>query len=245
MRMLLYLDQPNTEPLVGFAEAVTRDPFYLIGGRPNPEFEFSELLNLRVATVSEVPTPWMCLQDDLRRAGLDPNQVDRSTDGTMAENAAALTEGELDVIQVFEPYAEQLLRAGVGHIWYAAAARGATSYTTLYTARKFADANPEVLLKLTTGLYRTQRWLQHAPPGEIAALIKPYFEDLPTEQLAAMVARYRNNGVWGRNPIAPELGFNRLKHALQSGGLISSDVPFESCIDNSYARQAMAAVDGG
>ena len=27
---------------------------------------------VRFASVAEVPTPWLCLQDDLRRAGVDP-----------------------------------------------------------------------------------------------------------------------------------------------------------------------------
>jgi hypothetical protein len=37
--------------------------------------------------VSEVPTPWWTLQDDIRRAGLDPDAVRRVTDRSMAENA--------------------------------------------------------------------------------------------------------------------------------------------------------------
>ena len=36
----------------------------------------------------------------------------------MAENAAALRAGELDAIQVFQPYAEELLQSGAGHLWF-------------------------------------------------------------------------------------------------------------------------------
>src|SRR5208283_4368753 len=48
--------------LVSFAEVVTRDPFLLVGRAPRPDFRLADLLGLRVATVAEVPTPWLCLQ---------------------------------------------------------------------------------------------------------------------------------------------------------------------------------------
>ena len=76
--------------LVAFCEVVTRDPFFVVGRAPRPDFRLADLLECRIGTVSEVPTPWMCLQDDLRRAGLDPDAVDRVADKTMADNAAAL-----------------------------------------------------------------------------------------------------------------------------------------------------------
>src|SRR6266478_393955 len=80
--------------LLCFGEAVTRDPFLLIGREPNPEFALADLYGRRVATVSEVPTPWLCLQEDLRRAGLDPDALPRLADRTMGENVAALRRGE-------------------------------------------------------------------------------------------------------------------------------------------------------
>ena len=85
--------------------------------------------------MSEVPTPWICLADDLRRAGVDPARLDRVSDRTMEENAGALRAGTVDAIQVFQPYAEQLIASGAGHVWNAAATRGLTAYTTLVTRR--------------------------------------------------------------------------------------------------------------
>ena len=243
MRMMHHLDQPGAAALVGFAEAVTRDPFYLVGSRPNPGFTMSDLMTARVATVAEVPTPWMCLQDDLRRAGLDPSAVTRTADRTMGENVEALTRGTVDVVQVFEPYTEHLLRSGAGHLWYAGASRGPTSYTTFYTPRQFAEAQPGVLVNLAAGLYRAQKWVHGSAPDEIAQMLAPYFGDLQVAHLASMVARYRANGVWGRDPVLPVVGYVRLKCALLSGRFIKTDIPFDQCIDNRYARDAMASVD--
>src|SRR5260370_8996713 len=119
--------------LVCFGEAVTRDPFMLIGRTPRPNFRLAVLLALRVAVVSEVPTPWLCLQDDLRRAGIDPEVLSRESDRGMADHAAALPYSEVDVAQLPQPLAEDLIAPGMGHLWYAAAGRGPSSYTTLST----------------------------------------------------------------------------------------------------------------
>jgi NitT/TauT family transport system substrate-binding protein len=118
----LYDEQPDCD-LVCFGEAVTRDPFLLIGREERPGFRISDLMSVRIATVSEVPTPFLCLQHDLRLAGCDPAALDRVADGTMSENMAALRAGRFDVVQLFQPLAEELIAEGSGHVWYAAATR--------------------------------------------------------------------------------------------------------------------------
>ena len=60
---------------------MTRDPFFLIGREPRPDFALADLYGKRVATVSEVPTPWLCLQEDMRRVGLDPDALPRTPIG--------------------------------------------------------------------------------------------------------------------------------------------------------------------
>ncbi|MGH7094946.1 MAG: ABC transporter substrate-binding protein, partial [Stellaceae bacterium] len=115
-------------PLVAFAEVVCRDPFSLVGARPNPDFRLAELAGRRFASVSEVPTPWLCLEEDLRQIGIDPHRLNRILDRSMPENIAALRDGRLDAAQMFEPFVEEALRGGA-HLWLPASARGLTSYT--------------------------------------------------------------------------------------------------------------------
>ncbi len=69
---------------------------------------------MRFATVSEVPTPWLCLQEDLRQAGLDPERLDRVPDRSMAENLEALRQGTIEAAQLFEPFVEQALGSQTG-----------------------------------------------------------------------------------------------------------------------------------
>src|SRR5207253_3284199 len=69
LRVMITHDQERQSDLVCFCDVVARDPFFIIGNKPKPDFHFADLKTLRFATVSEVPTPWICLADDIRRAG--------------------------------------------------------------------------------------------------------------------------------------------------------------------------------
>ena len=91
MRVMRARDQNAGSPLVCFGEVVARDPFYLVGRPDIADFRLTDLPRLRFATVSEVPTPWMCLQHDLRLAGMDPDGLARVKDRTMAENLKDVT----------------------------------------------------------------------------------------------------------------------------------------------------------
>ena len=223
--------------LVCFGEAVTRDPFFLIGREPRPDFTFADLYGKRVATVSEVPTPWLCLQEDLRRAGLDPDALPRVADRTMTENVAALRRGEFDVVQLFQPFAEELIAGGNGHLWYAAATRGSTSYTSFYTRRTTLTARREELKKVVRGLYRTQKWLHASPPEAIADAVQSFFPAVPALLLRAAIARYRALGIWGRNPILPRVGYERLRAGLISASFVRQAAPFEQAVDNTLAEE--------
>jgi NitT/TauT family transport system substrate-binding protein len=241
MRIQYTYDQQPDCDVVSFCEVVTRDPFFLVGREPRPDYQPSDLLNIRFGSVSEVNTPWLCLQEDMRQAGLDPSRVNRIEGNTMAENVAALRAGELDVIQIFQPFPEQLVAEGVGHIWYAAATRGATSYTTLSTLRGTLQSKREQMMQMTRALYRTQKWLHGSKDADIAAAIAEFFPDMPQEMLTACITRYKAVGLWGKNPILPQDGFDRLQASGLSGGLFKTGATFETCVDNSLAHEVIKA----
>jgi len=237
--MQAYQQMPDCD-LVSFAEVVTRDPFLLVGREPRPNFSLRDLLGVRVATVSEVPTPWMCLQEDLRRTGIDPATLTRVAHAGMAGNVAALRRGDLDVVQMFEPFAAALLADGVGHLWYAQASRGPTSYTTFYARRALLDHRRDELLCMVRAIYRTQKWLAAADGEAIAAAIAGYFEDVPSAIRVAACKRYKSLGIWGGDPWLPRVGYERLRASLVSGGFVSPGAPYELAVDNSLAETVFA-----
>lgn len=239
MRVNQFHEQRADCDLVCFGEAVTRDPFLLVGRAPRPGFTLADLAAVRIATVSEVPTPWLCLQHDLRLAGIDPARLDRVADRTMADNMAALRTGAVDVVQLFQPLAEELIEDGSGHLWYAAATRGPCSYTSFYARRGVLAAKRDEFRRLVRGLYHTQQWL-HAQSAEVLAeAVQGYFPALPRARLVAALARYQALGIWGRTPVLPRDGYERLKDSMISGGFVKG-TPYEVAVDNSLAAAAVA-----
>jgi NitT/TauT family transport system substrate-binding protein len=241
MRVLVNHDRQPDCDLVCFTEVVTRDPFFLVGRTARPEFTLCDLIGLQMGIVREVPTPWYCLQEDVRRAGLDPSQLTCNRDRSMEENVSALRRSQVDVIQIFEPFVEELTAEGSGHIWYAAAMRGHTSYTSFYARRSILGQKRAALLAMTRAVYKAQQWVLRSAPEEIASLIAPYFENVPQVRLGGAVTRYKRLGVWGADPYLPESGYNRLEAGLVSGGLIKRGLPFAQGVDNSLAEQAIVS----
>ncbi len=241
MRVMKHHDENPGSSLVCFAEIVCRDPFSIVGRRPNPDFRLADLAQMRIATVSEVPTPWLCLQEDLRQVGLDPERLDRVADRSMAENLAALREGEIEAAQFFEPVVEEALASGVGHLWYAASARGRTTYTAFVTTRDRLSNDSEPLRRMVRAMYRTQQWAHSRQPEEIARVVAPYFPTLDAGVLTRALARYRTQMVWGRDPILPQDGFDRLGCGLVSGGFIRRRPAYAECVDNSLAHELASA----
>ncbi|MBN9089065.1 MAG: ABC transporter substrate-binding protein [Reyranella sp.] len=236
-----YHQMPGCD-IVCFGEVVGRDPFLLMGRRPPRDgFTLADLKSVKLATVSEVPTPWLCLQHDLRLAGIDPASISRVTDQTMARNVEALKAGEVDVVQVFEPFPSLLLADKAAHVWYEAARRGPTSYTTFYARRGTLTARRDELTRMVRAIAATETWVAGASGAAIARAIARYFADLPMTILEAACSRYKTLGIWNADPILPRESYDRLRDSLVSGGFVSPGVPFETAVDNSLADGILKA----
>jgi NitT/TauT family transport system substrate-binding protein len=233
MRVMKARESNRDSPLVCFCEVAARDPFFLVGKGDPSEFRLTDLPCLKLATVSEVPTPWLCLQHDLRESGVDPDRLERVTDRTMADNLEALRRGELDVAQMFEPYASMALKSGSGTILYAASARGPTVYTTFLATRDSIARHRASFAAMVRAVRRMQSWLGDHGAEELAAVVAPFYPHVANDLLASSFRRYYDAGLWARSPEVSREGFARLSASLLSGGFISRSYTYENCVDQS------------
>src|SRR5258708_37516556 len=116
MRVMKARDQDKHSRLVSFCEVVSHDPFFLIGRKGAQPFRLGDLQQMKFASVAEVPTPWMCLQHDLREQGIDPDALPRIADRAMTRNYNALMAGDLDGMQPFEPFVSMAEQDGAGDV---------------------------------------------------------------------------------------------------------------------------------
>ena len=89
------------------------------------------------------------------------------------------------------------------------------------------------------GLYRTQKWVHASAPEALADVVQPFFPCVPQALLRASIARYRALGIWGRNPILPRAGYERLRASLLSARFVTEATPFEQAVDNSLAEEVV------
>ncbi|MEA3069276.1 MAG: NitT/TauT family transport system substrate-binding protein, partial [Alphaproteobacteria bacterium] len=211
----------------------TRDPFFLVGRTQGSEFRLSDLPKLKFAKVTEVPTPWLCLQLDLREQGVDPARLNCAAGSTMLSNLEKLRSGELDVVQMFEPYASLAVKAGAGEILYAASTRGPTSYTTFLATRNGTERNRDAFLAMTRGIQQMQRWLAAHSAEDLAQVTARFYPEIAPDILSTSLGRYRDAGVWGHTTAVSRSGFARLAESLLSGGFISRRPVYEDCVDQS------------
>ncbi len=237
MRVMKDRDARSPAGLMCFCEVVTRDPFFLVGRGDAHEFRLADLLHRKFAKVSEVPTPWLCLQLDLREHGLDPAQITCAADNTMRNNLDKLRSGELDVVQMFEPYASVALKEGAGKVLYAASTRGPTSYTTFLATRSGIERKRDAFIAMTRGIRHMQRWIGEYGGEDLVQVAARFYPDIAPGILSSSLTRYREAGVWGQTTAVSRNGFARLAQSLLSGGFISRQPVYEDCVELSLCRE--------
>jgi NitT/TauT family transport system substrate-binding protein len=240
MRVLMHHNEAqrlnNDCPLICFGQVVARDPFILVGQEPNPDFHFKDLIGPKIGVATDVPTPWLTLQDDLSRAGLDPSSLNRTPDASMQENTELFKKGAIDVVQLFEPYAEELISFG-GHIWHSFSSRGDIAFTTFYSTKTFVTERRSACEALIRAINKSLQMIHNESPQEIASIICPtFFPDLKIDSYARIIERYKAAKVWPKTTTLPVESFVRLKAALLSGGLIQIDIPYDLIIDQQLSE---------
>ena len=234
MRVMLHHDRDPDCPLVCFCKVVGPEPFVLVGKPRAQAFDLTQLAGLKLGAVSEVPTPWQLLQEDLRRVGLDPDGIERGPGRSMADNIEAMLAGDIDVAQVMEPYIDLALQRGAS-LWHAFAQRGDVAFTSFYTTRDFAAANAQACQRLSRAVRSALQTINTAPVGELAAQLAGHFPDHEQTAIERMLQRYRDLSVWPTDTRIGAPSFVRLKLALLSGGFISRDVAFARAVDDTLS----------
>ena len=237
--------------LVAFCEVAAKDPFFLLRrkrgelrasqstdlaanqSQRGEAFALKDLVNLRFASVSEVPTPWLCLQQDLRESGVDPAKLNRVADRSMQENLDALLLGELDVIQVFEPYVSLALAQADIEVVHAASQRGYTAYTTFISTFGGMQRNHAGFEAMILAIEKFRPWLAAHGPAELARVVKPFYPHVSLDVLTACLTRYHAAELWTCRRVISRQGFARLAASMLDSGYIKQTARYEDCVSAS------------
>ena len=223
-----------------FAEVNSRNGFFLLSRTPRPDFTWRDLAGRTVISFAGAPTPWQCMLTVLRRYGPDPTRVTFVRDLHGADAVVAFLGGRGDFLESGQPTTEELLDGGSAHLVASMGeATGPVPFSSYMTTADRLRREPELLLRFTRAVYRTQRWMARHGAAEIADTIAPDFADIPADRRRRAVQRYLGQGTWATHPVLERPGYEYLHEILLSGGFIKRRHRYEDLIDTSYARQAV------
>jgi NitT/TauT family transport system substrate-binding protein len=228
-----------------FAEVNSRNGFFLLGREPRPRFAWSDLEGKEVISFAEAPTPWQCMLTVLRKHGVDPARVRIERERPGHDAVAAFRSGHGDFLEQTQPATEQLISEGAAHLVVSMGeATGPVPFTSYMTTPAFLKREPDVMLRFTRAVYRTQRWLAAAPAAEVATVIGAHFPEIDLAMRERIVARFAKQDTWARDPLLRRAGYDYLQQILQTGGFITKSHRYEDLVDTEIARRAMRETAG-
>jgi NitT/TauT family transport system substrate-binding protein len=228
--------------IVHFAEVCSRNGFFLLSREPRPAFQWRDLVGATVLGFAEAPTPWQCMLTVLRRNGVDPARVRIERERPATDAIAAFRAGHGDFLEQTQPIAEQLIAEGAAHLAVSmGVATGPVPFTSYMTTPEFARREPDVMMRFTRAVYRTQRWLAAHTARDVAAAVASTFPEIDLAMLERIVARYLAQDTWARDPLLRRPGYDYLEQILLDGGFIKRRHPYDVLADTRYAAQVMGA----
>ena len=240
MRTFILADQGRPHH-VAIAEVNSRDGFFLLSRKPEPNFSLRDLEGKRLALFGLAPTPWMCLKTAMREQGADPAKVQVLEKLDPDQGMEALRSGRADYLQTGQPVAEQLILGGAA--WLAAPQApvvGHVPYSSFIVTDQTRRMRPELCAAAVLALTRSLVWIREHDGDAIAGALAQAFPDTPERVMSRAVQRMKDLELWSDGPRQDAGAFNRLGKILADGGLIGRAAPYTQLNDDSFAEQAVA-----
>lgn len=191
---IVALDSGRMPGAVHFAQINEKDGFFLVGRRPEPDFDWKRLAG-REVLVDHGDQPMAMFRYACFRRGADFGAIRATDAGSTEKMIEAFRAGRGDYVHLQGPAPQQLEHEGRGHIVAAVGeAVGPCAFSSLAATREWLASD---MARAFMRAYRGARaWLIAAPAAEVAALQAPFFPGVERAALAAAIAAYQKLGNW-------------------------------------------------
>jgi NitT/TauT family transport system substrate-binding protein len=205
--------EQGIEPLpVHFAQINRRDGFFVVGRRPEPDFEWKNLEG-KTLLADHGLQPLVMLKYAVRHNGVDWGRIRVINAGTPQQMEAAFASGTADYLHLQAPVPTGEIVAAVG------ACMPPVAFSSLCCARAYQKTGEyQVFLK---AYEHAREWSRTAAADEVAARESAFFPSVEMGVLAKAVSRYQDLGCWeGGMRIPPDL-YEQALDVFQAAGAIA------------------------
>ncbi|MGN0307641.1 MAG: ABC transporter substrate-binding protein [Lachnospiraceae bacterium] len=226
---------------VNFAQLTQRAGNFLVSRQKEENFSFADLKGKTVLGGRAGGMPQMVFEYILKKNGLDP-QTDLSIDQSIdfGSTAAAFSGGQAEYTVEFEPHATALEQRGDGYVVASLGEEsGYVPYTAFSAKKSYIEKNPQVIQAFTNGLQKGMDYVNTHTAQEIAALIKPQFDEMDETTLAAIIDRYQQQDTWKTDLVFEQESFELLLDILMDAGVIEERAPYDELVNTEFAGKAV------
>jgi len=231
---------------VNFAQLTQRAGNFLVSREPIEDFSWDMLKGSYVLGGRKGGMPEMVFEYILRKNNIDPNTdltIDTSIDfGSTAAAFSGAKEGEAgyaDFTVEFEPHATSLEAQGKGYIVASLGTdSGYVPYTAFCARKSYYDTNADTLQRFTNALQKGMDYVASHSADEIAAVIKPQFEETDDNTITTIVSRYQSQDTWKTDLVFEQESFELLENILMDSGELEEYVPYADLVNTTFAEKA-------
>ena len=177
----------------------------------------------------------------LKKNGIDPKKdINLIQNIDFANTAGAFTGGTGDFTIEFEPNATSLENQKEGYVTASLGVEsGYVPYTTYCAKKSYLKNNGETIEGFTRAIAKGQKYVNSHTPEEIADVIASQFKETSKADLIKIITRYADQDTFKETPIFDENGYELLQDILEQAGELKERVPFETLVDNTYAKKSI------
>ncbi|KAF0192694.1 MAG: hypothetical protein FD165_464 [Gammaproteobacteria bacterium] len=224
------LDDGATPDIVHFAQINSRDGFFIVARRPDPEFSWSRLAGADVL-VDHFFQPLAMLRYGLHRQGVVYESLHAIDAGGVDEMGQAFRAGIGAYVHLQGPAAQQLEHDGVGHVVAAVGdAVGEVAFSSLCARRAWLST--DMAGAFMRAYRRALACVLTVSPADIAAQLQRagFFVDVDRLVLTETIRAYRNLGCWRADPEISRGAYDNLLDVFSFNRMIETRHPFHSAI---------------
>lgn len=188
-------NQKGEKTLKIFDQLTLRDGSFLLSRTKIDAFKWSDLAGKTIVGWRPGSAPQMVLNSMLVKEKVA--NADVITNIASPAMAGAFIGGKGDFIQVFEPVASTLVKAGKAY--YAASvgeAWGPFPETSYVATSDYIKKNPQTIQKFVNAVAKGTKWLNTASSDEIANALTSFFDGTPKDVIISSIERYKKQDTW-------------------------------------------------
>jgi NitT/TauT family transport system substrate-binding protein len=121
-------------------------------------------------------------------------------------------------------------------------AGGKVSCTVLMASKSFIEQHPDIVQKMTDGLYMGERWVESHNPEETARALQQFFPESDLETITWEVGASKNLGVWETTPVLEYGDFIRLENILAQSSMTYKPVDPGILVTQKFALIAIRTI---